>query len=756
MSNLDVALRLRLVNQLGGPAKDAKKELEGIGAAAKKLDGAKAGKLAADLTKAKTEAKQTGAALEKAAAGTKKLDPAKADRLARGLGKSKTEALGNERALRQVVNALRQLDGTRAERLVNSLRRANTAADSLARSLRRVRSEGHGVSAGTGEGRGGPPHPKRSKAGAAVVAGGARVVGAVGGVYTAYRVVGGVKQSFEDFAELDRRMTRVGITADATKAQVDAATADVRGIAKKYAMPVEEVLKGLEVLVARGDELPDALALLDPVTQSAQASGAAVDDMAKTSGAMLDNLKIKIEELPEAFDKLSYAGKKGQFELRAIAQYLPQLASQWANVHQEGIGKLGELGAMLEIVRKQTGTDEQAANGVRDLLTKIYSTDVQNNFKKMGVDLEGGLKKGLKAGKSFSDVVIELTEQATKGDLSKLPKLFGEIDSRQAVSAIVTLKSELRALIAEINTKSAGSIVNDVARVTGDAQGAIVGLSNAWSAAGVAVGKFVAEATPAISLLEKIAGGLDSAREYFKGDKKESDAPRVDQPAGPRSAYPGRFQAAAHAKATREALAGKPPPKSAFPGRFQGAAHAAAQAQHEREVRASQTEYGAATPKRPDYSPVKSFNPPEIGRHKIKVDDPQNFSPVQPIAASVAESTMQRIRRAVASESARAVDESRSAVDAIRAIWNFSVSPQISPRLGGASGAPSSEQSAPSPAPAPAAPSGKRAALGGRSVQVVNNITVNGAGKNGRQIGSEITRELAKLGNSSNALFDTV
>ncbi|MFZ5736869.1 MAG: hypothetical protein ACOY6K_08315, partial [Pseudomonadota bacterium] len=62
MSNLDVALRLRLVNQLGGPAKDAKKELEGIGAAAKKLDGAKAGKLAADLTKAKTEAKQTGAA----------------------------------------------------------------------------------------------------------------------------------------------------------------------------------------------------------------------------------------------------------------------------------------------------------------------------------------------------------------------------------------------------------------------------------------------------------------------------------------------------------------------------------------------------------------------------------------------------------------------------------------------------------------------------------------------------------------------
>jgi TP901 family phage tail tape measure protein len=721
VSNLDVALRLRLVNQLGGPAKDAKRELEGIGTAAKKLDGSKAGKLA------------------------------------RELGKTSVAAKGTERAVNHAAMSARKLDAASTARLTQQIRIATAHSDRLATSLRRVRTEANTTGASVGAGAAARARAKGAlpylAAGGMAAAG----LGAVGAIYGGARVAGAVKRSFEDFAELDRRMTRVGITADATKARVDSATADVRGIAKKYAMPVEEVLKGLEVLVAQGHELPDALALLDPVTQSAQASGAAVDDMAKTSGAMLDNLKIKLEELPEAFDKLNYAGKKGQFELRAIAQYLPQLASQWANVHQEGIGKLGELGAMLEIVRKQTGTDEQAANGVRDLLTKIYSTDVQNNFKKMGVDLEGGLKKGLKAGKSFSDVVIELTEQATKGDMSKLPKLFGEIDSRQAVSAIVTLKSELRALIAEINTKSAGSIVNDVARVTGDAQGAIVGLSNAWSAAGVAVGKFVAEATPAISLLEKIAGGLDSAREYFKGDKKESDAPRVDQPAGPRSAYPGRFQAAAHAKATREALAGKPPPKSAFPGRFQGAAHAAARAQHEREVRASQTEYGAATPKRPDYSPVKSFKPPEIGRHKIKVDDPQNFSPVQPIAASVAESTMQRIRRAVASESAKAVNESRSAADEIRAMWNFSVSPQISPRFGGASGAaPSGGQSAPSPAPAPAAPSGKRAALGGRSVQVVNNITVNGAGKNGRQIGSEIARELAKLGNSSNALFDTV
>ncbi|MGX7742630.1 hypothetical protein [Rhodopseudomonas parapalustris] len=299
---------------------------------------------------------------------------------------------------------------------------------------------------------------------------------------------------------------------------------------------------------------------------------------------------------------------------------------------------------------------------------------------------------------------------------------------------------------------NASIIVRRVAKETGDAQASIDRLANSWSAAGVAVGKFVAEATPAVSLLEKIAGGLDSAREYLKGDKKGSDAPRVDQPAGPKSAYPGRFQAAAHAKATREALAGKPPPKASFPGRFQGAAHAAAQAQHEREVRASQTEYGAASPRRPDYSPVKSFKPPEISRRKIVVDDPQNFSPVPPLAASVAEATMQRITRAISTEGAKAVSEARSIADQIRAIFNFQVSPQISPRFGGAAGgAPGggSAPASPAPAPAPAAPSGKRAGLG--SSVHIGNLNLHGV-SNARQF----ARELAKLGNSSSSLHDTV
>lgn len=717
MSNLDVALRLRMINQLSGPAKDAKRELEGIGSAAKKLDGGKA------------------------------------DKLARDLGRTSVAAKGTERAVNQAAIGVRKLDAASTARLARQISIATFNSDKLASSLKRVRTEANATGAAG--------HTRATKALPYLAAGGiaAAGLGAVGAIYGGARVAGAVKQSFQDFAELDRRLTRLGITAEATKAQVEGATLKVREIARQYAVPVEDVLKGLESLVTQGKELPEALAMMDAITKSSQASGASAEDMANSAGVMLTNLKFKVEDLPTAFDQLAYAGKKGQFELRDMAKYLPELASNWANVGQEGIAKLADLAAATQIVRKQTGSAEKTFNGIRDLLTKIYSPEVERNFKKLGVDLPAGLKKGAKEGKPLLDVVTELTEKAIKGDLSQLPKLFGEIDSRAAISALINLKAELRSLRAEIQTKAAGTINNDIVQVTNDAQASIDRLSNSWSAAGIAVGKFVAEATPAVPLLESIARGIDGARSYFSGEDKkkgEPEKPRADEPAGPKSRFPGRMQSYEHARATREALTARRPKLSDFSGRFQSRDHARALEQWERQQRAFRTEHGAASPRKPDYSPVTSFKPPQIGHRKTSAPDPRNNSPVPPVAATVAETTMQRISRAVASESAKAVADSKSAAESIRAMWNFSVSPQISPRFGGAPGAPSSASPAPAAPPAPApAPTGKRAAAGG-GVHIVNNITVNGAGKNGRQIGSEVARELAKLGDSSSALFDTV
>lgn len=696
MSGLDVALRLRLINQLSGPAKEAKRDLDQIAGTAKKLDGAKADKLARDLGKTKVEAKAADAALQKTAVGAKKLETAKADRLARDLGKTKVEAERGQRALAQMQRTLRQLDGAHAERLVSGLRNATAASERLARALKRVREEARAAHVPIGSGGAHAPDDggHGGSGGTTFLGLGARTIGVAGVAYGGYRAATAVGQKYTDFAALDRRMTRVGITADASKPEVEAATAEVRTLAQELALPVEEVLKGLEALVAQGNSLKESMAQLRPVAKAAQASGAEVDDMAKSGFALVTNLKVKVDQLDSSFDKLAFAGKKGQFELSDMAKYLPQLASSWANVGQKGEASLADLAAALQIVRKQTGTSENAFNGVRDLLAKIYSTEVQNNFKKMGVDLEKGLKKGLAAGKSLFDVVIELVEQATKGDLSQLPKLFGEIDSRQAVSALVNLKNEFRAMREEIRKDAAGTVNNDLGRVTGDAQGSIVRLANAWSAAGVALGKYVAESTPAIAVLEAIAKRTDEVRLSIaeKGYWETLKDTVKDMP---------RFWG--------DLLFGK---KNAAAG---------------------------AQPPAPTTPPSGEID----AWLQFKEAAARNFSLVPPKAADQAEGTMQRITQAISAEGANAIAAAQAIADRIKAIFNFTAEPTIAPRLGG------SRPQTPAPA-APATP-GKGASVN-RPVKVV--INVNGAGKDGGQIGKEIGRQLAQLGNANSALFD--
>ncbi|NJL08484.1 MAG: phage tail tape measure protein, partial [Methylacidiphilales bacterium] len=325
-------------------------------------------------------------------------------------------------------------------------------------------------------------------------------------------------------------MTRLGATAEATKEQTAEATSEVRALAQEYALPVEQVLLGLEALVAQGNTLSESLAMLRPVAAAAQASGAAVEDMAKSGGALTTNLKVQSGQLLTAFDFLAKAGKEGMFELKDMAQYLPALAAAWAAVGNSGVDSLIDLSAALQIVRKQTGTSENAFNGVRDLLAKVYSPDVQRNFKDVGIDLEKAMKKGVAAGKPLLDVLIEVTRKATGGDLAQLPKFFGEIDSRTAIRALIQLQDEFDELRRSIRETAPGTVARDLSPVVADAQASIDRLANAWTAASIAVGKFTAEATPAIKVLEGIGHMLDLWRGDPEARRKEQQRAAAPTP----------------------------------------------------------------------------------------------------------------------------------------------------------------------------------------------------------------------------------
>ena len=67
MANLDVALRLRLINGLKAPAGEAKRDLDALRGAAQRLNGVRAGGLAADLGRVATAGSRADDALRRPA-----------------------------------------------------------------------------------------------------------------------------------------------------------------------------------------------------------------------------------------------------------------------------------------------------------------------------------------------------------------------------------------------------------------------------------------------------------------------------------------------------------------------------------------------------------------------------------------------------------------------------------------------------------------------------------------------------------------
>ncbi len=345
----------------------------------------------------------------------------------------------------------------------------------------------------------------------------------------------GAASALKDYAALERQMTRIGLAAGATDAETKAATASVGKLAFDLALPLDKAVSGLDALVATGKTMPEALAFLPSILRTAQATGAATEDMAASANALATSLKVPVSQMQGAFDALVVGGQLGQFELKDMARYLPSLTASAAKLGFTGQEGVEQLVAMLQTVRQVSGTSEEAATAVRDSFERMLSPTVANAFKKQGIDIGKVLEDAAKGGKNQFEAVIETLNRMTKGMSETkrnmlISSIFTESDSRRAVVAMMTLSDAYERYQKEIKGAS-GATEKNLQRVLADSQASVDRLSNAydrlWKAAGRAV-----DAAGGSRLMDTIASGIDS-----KVDKAEDDR-RLE--AGIRNAFKGK------------------------------------------------------------------------------------------------------------------------------------------------------------------------------------------------------------------------
>lgn len=385
----------------------------------------------------------------------------------------------------------------------------------------------------------------------------ARAAGPLAAMFGTYQAAQFVTNANKAFAENERAMTRIAVTADASGEAQSTAWRDLQKLAMETAQPVDKVREGLDALVAAGRSLPDAMAFLPAVARTAQASGAQVADIAKSADAIGSAFKIAGADMQGAFDIMATGGKLGQFELKDMARYLPSLAPAAAAIGMEGKKGLTDLVAMLQVLRKGSGTSEEAAGSMNNILQKMSSEETTKRFKKMGVDLEAMFKAGKAAGKDMISIFMEATQAATKGDLGKLPNLINDMEFSRGVRAMMMYRSELERMRQAIATTASGTVAQDLNRVLSNNQATMDRFKIATDRLADSLGKRLAPAFQTVTgaataAIDAVAGALQP------GEDEVAFRKRMNIPLTPQQ------QAAEYERMRRDRMAALDNPSSEY------------------------------------------------------------------------------------------------------------------------------------------------------------------------------------------------
>lgn len=219
-------------------------------------------------------------------------------------------------------------------------------------------------------------------------------------------------------AGFQEKMRDTRITGGMSAGEESELSGVARQSAKKFNQTQDEVANGISVLVAGGISNVAQLKAYAPVmAKAAAATKSSMDDVGATAIAMSNSLRIGAKDFESSFTMLAYAGKKGQFEVRDMAKWLPNLAPQFAALGITGKRAVAEIGASLQVARMGAGSNDEAANNFRNFLGKITAPDTLKDFAKAGIDLKGSLQNLVSKGMTPTQAMLEVigNYMTTKG-----------------------------------------------------------------------------------------------------------------------------------------------------------------------------------------------------------------------------------------------------------------------------------------------------------------------------------------------------
>ncbi|MEY7696541.1 phage tail tape measure protein [Klebsiella quasipneumoniae] len=293
-----------------------------------------------------------------------------------------------------------------------------------------------------------------------------RAIDAVGNRYTGMIAGFASGAMLRNFADTDRRLTRLGISADKTKEQITSIYSDVQDVSIKTRIDDKELVGFLETVNAMTGDIEFGIKNL----KSAALTIAGTGSNGESVGALYAQFqKYGINDDKNstlAMDVLNRLGKEGAYELKDLAEKAVPSLSLYAAAGGRGVKGIKDVGVVMESAMDATGNRDTAATLVENFIREIQNPKVVAALRKKKVDIAN---KNGKLKYSLPEILMMLSEGSARGGKKSGKGQLGELMEVGFTQTSLDLISGVSSQKGRENLRRYNAVIADGASIQKDA-----------------------------------------------------------------------------------------------------------------------------------------------------------------------------------------------------------------------------------------------------------------------------------------------
>ncbi len=232
---------------------------------------------------------------------------------------------------------------------------------------------------------------------------------------------------------------------DATTESMRKLNTEIRKAGVLDGVGAQAAARTTDALIGLGATEEQARGMSSPVNRASFAYRADPGQLAQALYSSSGAFGIAAADSAKALDILATSGKAGAVELADQARILPSLSSQYAALGATGLPALADLAAQLQVVRKSTGTAEEAAVALQNFYGSLTGPAASKRLKEAGINLQDLQAEAAATGASLVDLILDAVAERTDNgrDAEALAGMFPDRESQRAIRPLMANRGEL-------------------------------------------------------------------------------------------------------------------------------------------------------------------------------------------------------------------------------------------------------------------------------------------------------------------------